>query len=292
MKVAFIGLGNMGGGMASNVLSKGFDLTVWNRTASKMDPFVAKGAKSSETLKQAASEADVVITSLMDDKSILENLRGENGLLNGLKVGATHVCVTTISPTFADELQDIHKKHGSHFVVCPVLGRPDAAEEGSLMAFMAGDAQGIEAAKPVVDSFTSMVDVMGDTPSHASTLKLCLNYCMISIIELMSEVYTASDKAGLSLEKIAGMFQGMFNLPVMQMYAGKVKDRKFDDGGFKMTGGLKDINLMLDTARNLGTTFDIGEVIKGKMEEALEKGMQDKDWSAIYEVSRQRANLQ
>ncbi len=291
MKVAFIGLGNMGGGMASNIAGSDFDLTVWNRTASKMDPFVAQGAKPSTTPKQAATDADVVITSLMDDQSLLDNLQGDDGILAGLKPGATHVCVTTISPAFADELLVMHQQHGSRFVVCPVLGRPDAAAEGSLIALMAGDAEGIDYAKPVVEAFTNMIVVMGDVPSHASTMKLCLNYTVISSIELMSEVYTCADKAGLDLNKVAGFYQVIFGFPVLQMYANKLKDREFDDGGFRMTGGLKDVSLMLDAAKNLGTTFDIGEIIKGKMEEALDKGMEDKDWSAIYEVSRSRANL-
>ncbi|BFM18173.1 NAD(P)-dependent oxidoreductase [Maricurvus nonylphenolicus] len=291
MKVSFIGLGNMGGGMASNVQKAGFDFTVWNRTASKMDPFVEKGAKAAETLKQAASDADVVVTSLMDDQSILDSLQGENGLLAGLKQGATHVCVTTISPKCADKLMEIHKEHGSRFVACPVLGRPDAAADGSLIALLAGDAEGIETAKPVIESFTKLHDVMGDVPSHASTLKLCLNYSVISNIELMGEVYTVAEKAGLDLNKMAGFYQMIYANPILQMYAGKVKDRDFDDGGFKMTGGLKDITLMLETAGSLGATFDIGEIIKGKMDEALENGMQDKDWSAIYEISRARADL-
>jgi 3-hydroxyisobutyrate dehydrogenase-like beta-hydroxyacid dehydrogenase len=291
MRVAFIGLGNMGGGMAANILKQDFDLTVWNRTASKMAPFVEKGASSAETPKQAVEGVDVVVTSLMDDKSLQDNLQGENGILAGLKPGAIHVCVTTISPKFADELLEIHASHGSRFVVCPVLGRPDAAEDGSLIALMAGDVEAIEIAKPVVDAFTSMADVMGDVPSHASTLKLCLNYTVISCIELMSEVYTVADKAGLDVDKVAGFYQIIFGFPVLQMYANKVKDREFDDGGFKMTGGLKDVTLMLDAAKRLGATFDIGEIIKGKMNEALENGMQDKDWSAIYEISRSRANL-
>lgn len=291
MKVAFIGLGNMGGGMASNILQKDFELTVWNRTASKMDPFIEKGAKPAGTPKQAASDADVVITSLMDDQSLLDNLQGDNGILAGMKPGTIHVCVTTISPKFADELLEIHKQHGSRFVVCPVLGRPDAAAEGSLIALLAGDAEGIEIAKPVIEAFTSMADVMGDVPSHASTLKLCLNYTVISSIELMSEVYTVADKAGLDVNKVAGFYQIIFGFPVLQMYAEKVKNRDFDDGGFKMTGGLKDVTLMLDAAKALGAHFDIGEIIKGKMNEALENGMQDKDWSAIYEISRSRADL-
>ncbi|NIB38696.1 NAD(P)-dependent oxidoreductase [Pseudomaricurvus alkylphenolicus] len=291
MKVAFIGLGNMGAGMATNILEGDFDLTVWNRTASKMQPLADKGAATAQTPMQAVDGADVVVTSLMDDKSLLDNLLADEGILAGLKRGAIHVCVTTISPTFADELLVIHQEHGSRFVVCPVLGRPDAAAEGSLIALMAGDSEGIDIAKPVVEAFTSMVDVMGDIPSHASTLKLCLNYSVISCIELMSEVYTCADKAGLDINKVAGFYQIMFGFPVLQMYANKVKDRDFDDGGFRMTGGLKDISLMLNAAKSLGTSFDIGEIIKNKMEEALQKGMQDKDWSAIYEISRARANL-
>lgn len=291
MQVSFIGLGNMGGGMASNIIKKGFDLTVWNRTAAKMASFVAMGAKSSDSPKQAVEGADVVITSLMDDKSLLDNLQGENGILAGLKPGATHVCVTTISPKFADELLQIHQDHGSRFVVCPVLGRPDASADGTLIALMAGDKDGIEVARPVVEAFTSMIDVVGAIPSHASTLKLCLNYTVISSIELMSEIYTCADKSGLNLDKVAGFFQKIFGFPVLQMYANKIKNRDFDDGGFRMTGGLKDVRLMLDAAENMGASFDIGKVIEGKMLQAIDQGMQDKDWSAIYEVSRSRANL-
>lgn len=291
MKVAFIGLGNMGAGMAANIQKAGFDLTIWNRTASKMKPFVEKGANQASSPRNAAVDADVVITSLMDDESILENLKGDKGILAGMKPGATHVCVTTISPKFSDELLELHRKHGTRFVLVPVLGRPDAAADGSLIALMAGDEGGIDAAKPVVDAFTSMVDCVGDVPSQAATLKLCLNYSVISNIELMSEIYTCADKAGLSLDKVEGFFQIIFGFPVLQMYATKIKKRDFDDGGFRMTGGLKDIRLMLDAAESYGTSFDIGKVVEEKMQAAIDSGMENKDWSAIYEVSRKRAEL-
>lgn len=291
MKVAFIGLGNMGSGMASNIAKSDHDLTVWNRTASKMDPLVALGAAAAKTTIEAVTDAEVVVTSLMDDKSILSNLQGVNGFLSGMKPGSVHMCVTTISPDLADELQKIHEDHGTEFVLCPVLGRPDASAAGDLIALPAGSKAAVAIATPVIETYTKMIAPIGEKPSHASVMKLCLNYFTISNIELMGEIYACAEKSGLDLEALNFFFQGMFAQPVFQMYAGKVKDRKFSDGGFSMTGGLKDIQLMLATAKAGGTRFEIGEIIEGKMHEALASGHKDLDWSAIYEVTRRRAGL-
>lgn len=291
MKVTFLGLGNMGSGMARNILNAGFDLTVWNRTLSKTESLAAAGAAVAASIPEAVSSADVIISSLMDDQSVLDNVSGESGLIANMKPGATHVCVTTISPGLADRLLQMHRDAGTEYVSCPVLGRPDAAVEGSLIALVAGSEAGLEAAKPVIDTFTNVVMPVGTLPSHAATLKLCLNYTVISSIELMSEIYTCCDKSGLSLEEVEGYFKIIYGFPVLHMYAEKIRKREFADGGFRMTGGLKDVQLMLDTAANLGTRFEIGEIVKGKMQEGLKAGYQDLDWSAIYEVTRSRSGL-
>ena len=291
MKVAFIGLGNMGTGMASNIAKAGYKLTVWNRTADKTEPLVALGARASSSPADAVSGADIVITSLMDDKSILDNLEGESGFLAAMAPGSVHVCVTTISPQLADSLSSRHEKHGTRFVAAPVLGRPDASAGGSLIALLAGDEEAIKNATPVINSFASTVIPLGPKTSHAAVLKLCLNYAVISNIELMGEIYACADKAGLSLEMIEGFFKIIYGFPVLHMYAEKLRTRDFSDGGFRMTGGLKDVQLMLDSAVKLGTTFDIGKVIEGKMLEGIDSGYQHLDWSAIYEVTRGRAGL-
>ncbi len=291
MDVAFIGLGNMGSGMASNIAKAGYALRVWNRTASKMEPLAVLGARASSSPVDAVSGAEIVITSLMDDKSILDQLEGESGFLAAMAPGAIHVCVTTISPDLADSLSSTHEKHGTRFVAAPVLGRPDAAADGSLIALLAGDEAAIEAATPIVNSFAASVIPLGPKASHAAVLKLCLNYAVVSNIELMGEIYACADKAGLSLEQIEGFFKIIFGFPVLHMYAEKLRTRDFSDGGFRMAGGLKDVRLMLDSAEKLGTTFDIGEIIEGKMIDAIAAGQQDMDWSSIYEITRSRADL-
>src|SRR5271165_166616 len=93
MQIAFIGLGNMGMGIAQCILRAGHDLTVWNRTAAKAASMVAQGARSAPSAREAVADAEVVITSLMDDKSILDIVQAKDGILAGLRQGAVHACV-------------------------------------------------------------------------------------------------------------------------------------------------------------------------------------------------------
>src|ERR1700721_2074203 len=137
MKIAFIGLGNMGTGIAQCILKAGHDLIVWKRTATKTGPLVALGARAATTAREAAAAADVVMTSLMDDKSVLD------GMLAGMRPDAVHACVTTISPECADELESLHRGHGSFYVSAPVAGRPDAAASGRLASFLGGSVKAV-----------------------------------------------------------------------------------------------------------------------------------------------------
>ena len=115
-KIAFIGLGNMGTGIAQCILKSGHDLIVWNRTATKTGPLVALGARAATTAREAAADSDVVITSLMDDNSVLDVVQAGDGVLAGMRPDAVHACVTTISPEYGDELESLNRKHGSLYV--------------------------------------------------------------------------------------------------------------------------------------------------------------------------------
>ena len=293
MKVAFIGLGNMGSGIAQCILKAGFDLTVWNRTAAKTEPLVANGAKAAATAREAVTGADVVITSLMDDKSILENLQAADGILAGMKQGAAHVCVTTISPPCADQLEELHRKHGSYYVSGPVVGRPDAAAAGHLTSFLAGDAGAIAIATPVCQAYSKAVNAISDKPRIANCMKLCINFNIISMIEMMSETYVLAEKCGVPLEPMRDFYQqSAFAHPALKMYAEKLRARDFGGrGGFVMTGGSKDVVLMLATADAVGAPLEMGKIVDRKLKAGIAAGMGDADWSTIYELTRKEAGL-
>jgi 3-hydroxyisobutyrate dehydrogenase-like beta-hydroxyacid dehydrogenase len=293
MNVAFIGLGNMGSNIAQCILKAGFELVVWNRTASKMEPLIERGAKLAASAKEATSSADVVVTSLMDDQSILDTVRAENGILAGLRPGATHVCVMTISPHCADELEQVHKKHGSFYVAAPVSGRPEAAAAGQLISYLAGAPSAIEKAKPVCEAYSKQIIVISDHPRAANVMKLAINYNVISAIEVISETYIFAEKSGLPLEHLRDFYQQLwFAHPAAQLYAEKIRNRDFAGrGGFVMAGGLKDVRLMLSTAAEVGTKLDVGELVERNLSMGVDAGMGEQDWSSIHELARKRAGL-
>jgi len=288
-KVALIGLGRMGSGIAANIMKRGMELVVWNRTATKMAPVVAMGAKAAGSAKEAAASAEIVVTSLMDDKSILDSLNGENGILAGLKAGGVHLCVATISPDFADELTRIHSEHGSYYVSGPVVGRPNAALTGELVSYLAGDPAAMDIAKEVAASYSKGVYVVGKNARAANTIKLCINYSVVSIIEIIGEVYALAEKSGTDPGIINEFYQSAFAHPALKGYGNKILNRDFrSEGGFALTGGRKDVTLMLDAAKQCGVALDIGSLILARMDAAIEEGLSDLDWSVFTEFIRGR----
>jgi 3-hydroxyisobutyrate dehydrogenase-like beta-hydroxyacid dehydrogenase len=293
MKVAFIGLGNMGAGIANCILDAGHELTVWNRTAAKAEPFVKRGARLAATPRDAAAEAEIVITSLMDDKSILDVTVAPDGLLKGMRPGTVHACVTTISPSCADQLEQLHADHGSAYVSAPVVGRPDAAASGQLASFLGGNAEATRKLEAVCRSYSNRVTVVSDKPRLANVMKLAINYNIVCTIELISETYIFAEKCGLPLEHLREFYQQLwFAHPAAKLYADKLLKRDFKGrGGFVMTGGLKDVALMMSAAAEAGANLKVGEIVVGMLSAGVEAGMGEQDWSSFHEIARKKAGL-
>jgi len=290
MKVAFIGLGNMGSGIAGCIFKAGFDLTVYNRSREKMAPLLEKGAKGGTDLKDTVKDADVVITSLMDDKSVLDGLHC--GILAGMKPGAIHIGLTTNSPECADKVAQLHKERGTIYIAGPVVGRPNAAATGELLSLLAGDKSAIDIVEALCRAYSKKVVYVGERHGAANTLKLCVNYTVISIIEIFSEVYAFADKAGVNLDVLKEFLEEAMGHPALKMYAGKLRARDFAGrGAFVLWGGLKDVKLMLQASSQIGVDFDIGRIIEKKMEAAINAGMGEQDWSSIYEITRKNSGL-
>lgn len=287
-KVAFIGLGKMGSAMAANVLAAGFDLTVYNRTATKTEPLVARGARPAESPRRAAAEVDIVVTNLMDDASVRAVVDGPDGLLAGMHTGAVHVGTTTNSPALATELARSHAARGCAYLAAPVLGRPDAAAARKLVTLVAGPAQAAERARPLLESWSAAVTDFGADPAVANSAKLCLNYFVVSLIDVIGEVFALADRSGVDAEKLNGFFQMMLAHPGLKAYATRIAERDFRDVGFELAGGLKDGNLILDAAQAARVPLGHAEVVCEKFREAVRRGMGGQDWAAVTEITRIR----
>jgi 3-hydroxyisobutyrate dehydrogenase-like beta-hydroxyacid dehydrogenase len=289
--VACIGLGRMGAGIAGSIQRAGFTLRVYNRTAAKMHPFVDEGATAAESPKDAATGADVVVTNLMDDASVLDTATGVDGVLAGLGAGRIHIDTTTISPRFARHLAEVHAEHGSRFVAGPVVGRPDVAAKGELRTFLGGEAEAIEECRPVVDAYTSLAINLGEDPGLASSMKLAINYTLVATVELMGQVFAFGEKSGISPEMLNLVMGAFFGQPALQEYAQLIRSRDFSDPGFALSGAMKDVELMMQAAGDIRVPLPFGSIVRDKLLSAAAGGMEDLDWAVISEISRTQAGL-
>jgi len=282
MKVACIGLGRMGSGIAENVRRRGWPLAVWNRAAEKMDPFQAIGVKTAPTAREAACGADVVITSLMDDASVFETLLGSNGILTGLDRGAIHIGTSTISPGGSTRLADLHTEHGSYYLAAPVLGRPDAAAAGKLFALVAGAQEIVERARPVLESYTQKIILLGEDPAAAASMKLASNFFAASLLEILGQAFAFAEKRGV-LDPMAAMLKTF--LP-MDEYINRIAERNYEKPGFTLDAGLKDVRLILEAAGEVHVALPFASVIRDKCLAAQARGLGQRDWCAFTELAR------
>ena len=290
--VACIGLGRMGAGIASNIQRAGFSLRVYNRTAAKMQPFADRGAKATGSPREAASGADVVVTNLMDDASVLDAVTGDDGILAGLVPGRTHIDTTTISPRCARHLAEVHAEHGSRFVAGPVVGRPDVAAKGELRSFLGGEAEVVEECRPVVNAYTSLAIHLGEDPGLASNMKLSVNYMLSVTVELMGQVFAFGEKSGISPDMLNLVMGAFFGQPALQEYARLIRSRDFSDPGFALSGAMKDMELMMQASADVRAPLPFGSIVRDKLLTAAARGMEDLDWAAISEISRAQAGLE
>jgi 3-hydroxyisobutyrate dehydrogenase-like beta-hydroxyacid dehydrogenase len=289
--VGFIGLGRMGSAMARNLLSAGFDLSVYNRTAAKMKPLVDEGARGAGSAREVAAGADAVLTCLMDDRSVEGAVTGEQGLLAGLARGAIHIGTTTVSPRCAARLAELHRAGGSHYVAAPVVGRPDAAAAAELLSFTAGDEEVIASCERLFGAYSRAAIRVSPEHAVANSLKIAVNYMGACFIELMGEVYAFGERSGIEHRFIDLLMKTMFGHPALHAYAERIRTRSFDDVGFELTGGLKDVELMLEASGEARVAFPFASVVRDKLLAAIAQGMGDRDWSAFSEVTRQNAGL-
>ncbi len=287
LSVACIGLGRMGTGIAANIQKRGFPLTVYNRSAEKTKPFVSAGATCARTPREAAAAAEVVVTNLMDDASVLGVVTGNDGILSGMHPGAIHIGTTTISPNLSVSLAAMHASHGSHYIAGPVAGRPDAAATGKLITFLAGKPEPLGRSRPVISAYADRIIPMGEDPAIANSMKLVGNFMVASIVELIGEVLVFAEKRGVDPAIVTGLFKQF--MPATSEYVDRISSRNFKDAGFTLDAGLKDVTLVLAAAAEVQVPLPYASIIRDKCIAAQARGMNQLDWSAMTEISRENA---
>jgi 3-hydroxyisobutyrate dehydrogenase-like beta-hydroxyacid dehydrogenase len=288
MKITFIGLGKMGSAMVKRLLNEGYTPTVYNRTLSKITPLLNLGALPSKTLADATQNSEVIMSCLLDDASTL-NVTME--LLNYIPKNAIHISLSTLLPETAKELAKLHQQHGSHFVSATVLGIPEVAENGRLTTFCAGNAKALKQILPLLNALSQKVTSLGETIHLPNVMKICMNYSLMTAIELISELYVFAEKSGLDTELVKIGLHQIYGHPGFKHYIDKIYQRNFDEVHFDIIGGNKDVSLFQKAFSQVGVVPELANVAKSRFISALKQGKENKDWSSIYEVVRTQAGL-
>lgn len=251
MKVGFVGLGNMGSGMARNLIQAGHTLTVWNRSRGRADELRPLGARVAETPGEAATGADVVITMVADDHALEDVVFGPNKILESLNAGGLHVSSSTISVALSRRLEAAHRGKRQHYVAAPVFGRPDAAAAGKLFIVAAGDPAQVQRCRPLFDVLGQKTFVGGEKAPDANLIKLNGNFLITVVIEGLAESVALIKKAGIDANVFLEILtDSLFAAPIYKTYGGIIVSEKFEPAGFKLPLGLKDNRLLLAAAED------------------------------------------
>ncbi len=264
-KIGFVGLGAMGLPMAANLLAAGFHLTVYNRTASKAEPLVAKGAHRAARAGDVAHPGGVVVSMLADDASLTALVTGEDALAEHLAPDGIHLSMSTVSPATTRELAAYHASHGSVMVAAPVFGRPNAAQAKQLRICVSGPADAKTKVKPILEAMGPEIFDFGDNVGEAN-----------------GEALAMMRKSGVDPIAALDMFaKTIFAAPVYQGYGPLIAHGRFTPAEFRLPLGLKDIDLALQTATAATAPLPLACLLRDRFVSAIAKGRSDLDWSAI-----------
>jgi 3-hydroxyisobutyrate dehydrogenase-like beta-hydroxyacid dehydrogenase len=254
--VGWIGLGQLGLPMATNVVDAGNAMTVWNRTASKAAPLVARGAQLAEAAIGVAHPGGTIVTSLWDGAAVEGVVTPD--LLERLR-GGLHISTTTMLPATSKQLAERHAAHGVAFVEAPVFGRPEAAAAKQLAVPIAGSARDKDRARPVLAALgAAHVFDLGEAFGAALATKLAGNFMIVSAVRTFTEALDTAIRAGADPERVVDMLTStLFAAPIYKSYGERLLTSLAQTGtvgtGFVSKIPEKDLGLFIETAGTLDT---------------------------------------
>jgi len=289
-KIGFIGLGMMGTPMSKNLLKAGFELTVWNRTQSKMKEIVELGAKPAGTAKEVAQKSEVVITMLAGPPDVEEVILGKDGVLQGLKPGSVVIDMSTISPEVSRRVAAEIAKGGSKMLDAPVGGSVGVAAAAALTIQVGGDRQAFEAHRDIFAAMGKNIFYIGGN-GMGCYMKLLGNAIMGVNMAVLGEGLCLGSKAGIPVEtmvevlKTTGAASRVLETRGPNILKGDYKAQ------FMMKLIFKDIGLALDTAAQDSIPMPIAGLVRQIYAQSIVDGREEDDYSAVVATAEKLSKV-
>ena len=289
-KIAYLGLGIMGQGMAANLLKAGYPVTVWNRTPARCQPLVSQGAKQASSPAGAVAGADVIMYCVSDDAAVEELVFGEDGVLAGVKAGQIVVDLTTVHPATTRQEAAAYAEKGARFLDAPVFGSKNEAANGGLWIVVGGDRDLFEQVKPILEILSETTHYMGGT-AMGSSMKLVGNLVVASQLEALGEAMTLATKAGLNPEDVLGVLHVTdFKSPIFDGVGQMLINRDFTTH-FSLNLMLKDANLIARFAQDLNVPVPASAATREVIKAAINQGWGGENASAFIKQLEEQAGV-
>ena len=294
-EIGFVGLGRMGTAMAANLAAPGRRINAYVRRPDQMGKLIGLGLRPTMDFANLF-ECEVVVSMLPDDDAVRNLVLGREGsgiegLASGLKRGAIHLSMSTISTSVASRLAAEHARHGQGYVAAPVFGNPDAAKARQLFIVAAGAPADVERCQPLFDSLGQKTFAVGADPGQANLVKLLGNMMTATTLEMLGEVVAVALKRGLDPKTFIDiMTSTMFGGRAHKIYGDKIVTRSYAPG-FVMPLVLKDVRLALAEAESAAAPMPSVDVVRDRLITGIARGHADLDWSALGLIAAEEAGL-
>ena len=293
MRIGFIGLGNMGGPMALNLMKAGHALLVHDIRQQAAAPHLERGARWAATARAAAEDSELILTSLPGPSEVESAAIGADGIIHGAARGAIYADLSTGSPSVMRRIQEVFRGRGVHVLDAPVSGGVWGAQHGTLQVMVGGDEAIYHHVKPVLEAIGDKVGYMG--PIGAGTIaKLVHNMISLCAREIVAEAFTLGVKAGVRpealLEAVRGGSFGQ-GLILSRVLPEVVFKGDFDTQRFALRLARKDLGLATALAREYDVPMAMAALAEQRMIEAMARGWGDKDSNAPWLLQEERAGV-
>jgi 3-hydroxyisobutyrate dehydrogenase-like beta-hydroxyacid dehydrogenase len=282
-KLGFIGLGTLGGRIAKRLLDSGYQVAGYNRTQSKAAPLIKAGFQLCSTPREVAQTADIMFSMVTDNAAVKSIADGPDGVLAGLSSGKIYVEMSTVSRQLIRELAQRVASTGAHMLDAPVSGSVPAAESGTFVFFVGGDADVLEQVRPVLEKLGQKIIHVGTNGQGVAT-KIAINLSMpIQLLALFEGVLLA-ERSGISRQAaLDALLNSVIASPAMKYRAPLIFNMP-DDVWFNVAMMQKDIQLALEMGEELGVPLRSAQLSNEMLSKAKSMGYAEQDFVVLFKV--------
>jgi len=292
MKIGFIGLGAMGVGIVSRLLTAGYTVTGWNRTKSKGEALIKDGMKWAESPREAASSSEIVFSIVTDSAAVQDVALGPNGIIAGLSKESVYLDMSTIAPDAHRDIATAFKKAGLTMLDAPISGSTVTLEAGKASIMVGGNKKAFERVKPVLLDIGSKAIHIGDN-GMAVQMKLAINLVLMVEVIAFGEGIALAEKGGVTREvAVEAMLNSVAASPVLGyrgpfILEGNMPETPLADVNLQQ----KDMLLVLEQGRKLGSPVPLAAAANEMMNACRGLGIDHRDFVTAHQVYRTLGGL-